>query len=64
MMHDLLSGEDQSPRRDVVVLNAAAALASESGDFPTAIAEAKQSLDSGAALTKLNQLASMSQSCA
>jgi len=64
MMRALLSGEDQSPRRDVVVLNAAAALASESGDFPTAIAEAQQSLDSGAALVKLNQLTTISQSYA
>jgi anthranilate phosphoribosyltransferase len=64
MMRALLSGADQSPRRDVVVLNAAAALASESGDFPNAIAEARQSLVSGAALAKLNQLATMSQSYA
>jgi anthranilate phosphoribosyltransferase len=51
MLRSLLSGEDQSPRRDVVLLNAAAALASEDGDFPTAIAEAQQSLESGAAMT-------------
>jgi len=64
MLRSLLSGEDESPRRDVVVLNAAAALASESGDFPTAIAEAQQSLDSGAALAKLNNLIMKSQSFA
>ncbi len=62
MMRSLLAGEDQSPRRDVVVLNAAAALASEDGDFCAAIAEAQQSLDSGAAFAKLNHLTSMSQS--
>ena len=60
----LLKGDDQSPRRDVVVLNAAAALASENGDFPAAIAEAQQSLDSGAALAKLNHLMMKSQSYA
>jgi anthranilate phosphoribosyltransferase len=64
MLCDLLSGEDDSPRRDVVVLNAAAALASESGDFPAAIAEAQRSLDSGAALAKLNHLTMKSQSYA
>jgi len=64
MLRALLNGEDQSPRCDVVVLNAAAALASESGDFPNAIAEARQSLDSGAALAKLNHLLTMSQSFA
>lgn len=64
MLRAVLSGEDESPRRDVVVLNAAAALVSETGDFPTAIAEAQQSLDSGAAITKLNYLMMQSQACA
>jgi anthranilate phosphoribosyltransferase len=64
MLRALLNGKDQSPRCDVVVLNAAAALASESGDFPNAIAEARQSLDGGAALAKLNHLLLMSQSFA
>lgn len=64
MLRDLLSGEDKSPRRDVVLLNAAAALASEDGNFPAAIAEADQALESGAALSKLDQLIKMSQSYA
>jgi anthranilate phosphoribosyltransferase len=64
MLRSLLSGEDKSPRRDVVLLNAAAALASEDGDFPNAIAEARHSLDSGAALTKLDLLMTHSQSFA
>jgi anthranilate phosphoribosyltransferase len=64
ILRALLSGEDKSPRRDVVLLNAAAALASEDSDFLTAIAEAQQSLDSGAALIKLNHLTMMSQSFA
>ena len=62
MLRNLLSGEDQSPRRDVVLLNAAAALASEDGDFHTAIAEARQSIDSHAAVSKLDQLITLSQS--
>jgi anthranilate phosphoribosyltransferase len=64
MLQALLSSNDKSPRRDVVLLNAAAALASEDGDFPAAIVEAQHSLDSGAALSKLNQLMAKSQSFA
>jgi anthranilate phosphoribosyltransferase len=64
MLYALLSGEDKSPRRDVVLLNAAAALASEDGNFSVAIAEAQKSLESGAALTKLNHLRIKSQSFA
>jgi anthranilate phosphoribosyltransferase len=58
----LLEGKDTSPRRDVVLLNSAAALAVESGDFETALREATASLDSGAALDKLDKLAALSQS--
>lgn len=61
MLMSLLSGEDSSPRKDVVLLNAAAALATESGDFDVAIAQAKSSLESGAALKKLNALVAYSQ---
>jgi anthranilate phosphoribosyltransferase len=64
MLNAILMGEDQSARRDVVLLNAAAALATEDGDFPAAISEARQSLESGAALSKLNHLVLMSQSFA
>jgi anthranilate phosphoribosyltransferase len=64
MLRTLLTGKDQSSRRDVVLLNAAAALAAADGDFPAALAETRQSLESGAALTKLNQLTQMSQSYA
>ena len=61
MMRAILTGEDDSPRRDVALLNAAAALASESGDFETALAEARASLDSGAAYGKLQELVQLSQ---
>jgi anthranilate phosphoribosyltransferase len=62
MLRDLLSGQDESPRRDVVLLNAAAAMATQDGDFSTALALARRSLDSGAALEKLDSLAVFSQS--
>ena len=61
MLRAILSGEDQTPRRDVVLLNAAAALALEDGDFGRGLREARQSLDSGAALAKLEALIALSQ---
>lgn len=61
MMCALLAGEDDSPRRDVVLLNAAAALATENGDFKTALVAAENSLDSGAALSKLEAMITFSQ---
>lgn len=57
----LLCGEDQSPRRDVVLFNSAAALATEHGDFSVGLEEARRSLDSGAALGKLDALIKASQ---
>jgi anthranilate phosphoribosyltransferase len=53
----ILAGE-KSPRRDVVVLNAAAALvaAGRADDIQTAIPHAQKSLDSGAAADKMSQL--------
>lgn len=64
MLRALLCGEDTSPRRDVVLLNSAAALATEDGDFETALGEARASLDSGAALAKLDALIAYSQTLA
>ncbi len=45
----LLSGELAGPKRDVVLLNAAAALSLDSGDFQTGLQTARESIDSGAA---------------
>jgi anthranilate phosphoribosyltransferase len=56
VMRDLLSGQIKDGRRAAVLLNAAAALAAETGDFKAATAEAQKSLDSGAALKKLDAL--------
>jgi anthranilate synthase/phosphoribosyltransferase len=64
MMRQLLSGNLNGARRDAVLLNAAAALAAETGDFKSALAEAQTSLDSGAALAKLNALIAFTQRCA
>ena len=62
ILRAILSGEDTGPRRDVVLLNAAAALSAESGDLKAGLADAKQSLESGAALAKLEALIEKSQS--
>ena len=62
MMRDLLSGKLKGARRDAILLNAAAALAAETGDFKAGLAEATQALDSGAALEKLDALVSFSNS--
>jgi len=58
----ILSGEP-GPRRDIVVLNAAAALvvAGYSKDFPAGAAAAAKSIDSGAAAAKLRALTAFSQ---
>jgi anthranilate phosphoribosyltransferase len=61
MLRALLAGEDETTRRDVVLLNAAAALALEDGDFSLGLAEARHSLHSGAALDKLEALITTSQ---
>ncbi len=69
---DILSGADRSPRRDVVLLNAAAALAVECCDLSSdpygvlseRLAEAAEALDSGAALDKLNALIALTQGMA
>ncbi len=64
MMRDVLSGADTSPRRDVVLLNAAVALATDNADFCSSLDDAQQALDSGAAIGKLNQLIDYSQAYA
>ncbi|MCH6568693.1 MAG: anthranilate phosphoribosyltransferase [Acidobacteria bacterium] len=57
IIRGILEGRIQGPARDVVVLNAAAALhVADEGEMDEAIAKATQSLDSGAALEKLSQL--------
>jgi anthranilate phosphoribosyltransferase len=57
LLRDVLGGQ-AGPRRDVVLLNAAAAVlaAGRAGDWPEAIEVAKESLDSGRAQRALDQL--------
>jgi anthranilate phosphoribosyltransferase len=64
MLQELLEGRDHSPRRDVVLLNAAAALATRDGNFPAALEQAALSLESGAAIQKLDSLVAYSQTIA
>ncbi len=56
----ILKGEEKEAKRDVALLNAAAAIyvAERAGDMTEALSAAKESLDSGAALKKLNELIS------
>ncbi|MFT3891226.1 MAG: anthranilate phosphoribosyltransferase [Anaerolineales bacterium] len=61
MMRDLLSCKLNGARRDAVLLNAAAAIAAESGDFKYALNEAATALENGAALNKLNALVEFTQ---
>ncbi len=59
---DILQG-DKGPKRDVVLLNAAAALvaADKAGNFPTGLVMAAESIDSGKAAEKLEALVKLSQ---
>ena len=61
LLRGVLEGRDRSVRRDVVLLNAAAALATRHGDLRLALDEAQQALESGAALARLDALAAYSQ---
>jgi anthranilate phosphoribosyltransferase len=60
----ILSGDLHGPKRDVVLLNAAAALSMDSGDLDEGLRAAKQSLDSGAAQAVLNRYVAKTQSFA
>jgi anthranilate phosphoribosyltransferase len=63
LLERVLQGE-KGPRRDIVLLNAAAGLlvADAAEDWPDAIESSAKSIDSGAALAKLEQLRKMSVS--
>lgn len=64
MLRALLSGQDTGPRKDVVLFNTAAALTTAGTDFTEALGIARQSLESGAALQKLDALVAYSQQLA
>ncbi len=63
IMRAILSGEDRGPRRDVVLLNAAAALVAGgvAATLEEGVARAAESIDSGAALRTLTKLIEFSQ---
>jgi anthranilate phosphoribosyltransferase len=50
----ILSGDDRGARRDIVLLNAAAAIYLDLNDWPSSLESARQAVDSGAALEKLD----------
>jgi anthranilate phosphoribosyltransferase len=58
----ILEGRDRGPRRDVVLLNAAAALVAGglAADLPRGVARAAESIDSGAAARALEALVAYS----
>lgn len=60
---DILAGQKNGPRRDVVVLNAAAALvaAGKAADLQMGLKLANESIDSGAALAMLDKFVAFTQ---
>ena len=62
IIRGILSGKLHGPKRDEVLLNSAAALATESGDLKAGLAAAKQSIDSSAAQNVLDQFIVKTQS--
>ena len=64
ILRDLLGNRIDTPLTDVVLLNAAAALSVETGDLNAGLSEARLSLESGAALEKLESLAAFSSALA
>lgn len=56
LMLTVLTGQLNGACRNAALLNAAAALAAESGNLAAALEEAREALDSGAALAKLKAL--------
>ncbi len=57
----ILDGTDRGPRRDIVLLNAAAVLSLESGDWAAGLDTARNTIDSGAALRTLEAWVEMTQ---
>lgn len=59
---DILAGKDRGPRRDIVLLNAAAALCVDQDDWQNGLEKAKHAIDGGAALKLLEDWISMTNS--
>ncbi|MBP6786483.1 MAG: anthranilate phosphoribosyltransferase [Candidatus Promineofilum sp.] len=62
IMREVLGGYDRGPRRDIVLLNAAAALSLESGDWAAGLRAATEAIDGGAALSTLDNWVGMTNS--
>ena len=60
ILRGVLGGSLNGTCKNAVLLNAAAALAAESGDWQAGLASARKSLESGAALQKLDELVEFS----
>ncbi len=60
IMREVLGNKLEGALKDVVLLNAAAAIAAESGDLAAGLADARQALESGAALMKMESLIKVS----
>jgi len=56
---EILEGKDKGPRRDIVLLNAAAVLSMEEADWQIGLAQARKAIDSGAALETMEKWISM-----
>ena len=63
ILRAILAGEDRGPKRDLVLLNAAAGfvISNLAADLPTGLAITRAQIDSGAALSKLETLREFSQ---
>ncbi len=59
---EVLGNYDRGPRRDIVLLNAAAVLSLETGDWVAGLARAIEAVDSGAALMALENWVGMTNS--
>lgn len=58
---EVLAGYDRGPHRDIVLLNAAAALSLETGDWRAGLQQAAAAIDSGATLETLDKWVAMTQ---
>ena len=63
IVKNILSGKDKGPRKDIVVLNAAAAIMAGglASDFASAVRIAEQSIESGSAMRRLEMLVRISK---
>jgi anthranilate phosphoribosyltransferase len=64
IVKDILSGKDNGPRKDIVVLNAAAAIivGGKADDFSSAVQIAGRAIDNGEAINRLEKMIELSKS--